>query len=126
MILLFTMFTAHWFMDFAMQDEGDALNKHHSIKHLFYHVCQYSSGMLLALLLYYLLCGTFHLIIPSYFLKFFFIIFVLHFITDYFTSKASNKRYKENKFYGINGFWSIIGFDQLLHTLQIVLTLYYI
>lgn len=113
-------------MDFAMQDEGDALNKHHSIKHLFYHVCQYSSGMLLALLLYYLLCGTFHLIIPSYFLKFFFIIFVLHFITDYFTSKASNKRYKENKFYGINGFWSIIGFDQLLHTLQIVLTLYYI
>lgn len=117
---------AHWFFDFAMQDEKDALNKNHSLKHLFNHVNEYSAGMFLSLFIYCLCIGS--NFIPSfmYALTFWCITFICHFVTDYFTSKESHKRYKANKFYGINGFWSIIGFDQLLHALQILLTIYFI
>ena len=43
---------------------------------------------------------------------------VLHFITDYFTSRASTKAYKAGD---LHRFWCIIGFDQMLHAT----TLYY-
>jgi hypothetical protein len=38
---------------------------------------------------------------------------VLHFVTDYFTSRASTKAYKAGD---LHRFWCIIGFDQMLHT----------
>jgi hypothetical protein len=43
---------------------------------------------------------------------------VLHFVTDYFTSRASTKAYKAGD---LHRFWCIIGFDQMLHAT----TLYY-
>lgn len=43
---------------------------------------------------------------------------VLHFVTDYFTSRASTKAYQAGD---LHRFWCIIGFDQMLHAT----TLYY-
>ena len=43
-----------------------------------------------------------------------FIIFnvVMHFVTDYFTSRASTKAYKTGD---LHRFWCVIGFDQMIH-----------
>ena len=44
---------------------------------------------------------------------------VLHFVTDYFTSRASTQAYEAGD---MHRFWCIIGFDQMLHAT----TLYYL
>jgi len=45
---------------------------------------------------------------------------VLHFVTDFFTSRLAVK-YKLNP----RIFYSIIGFDQLIHTVTLMVTMYF-
>jgi ribosomal silencing factor RsfS len=50
--------------------------------------------------------------------QFFLVNALLHFITDFFTSKASSSAYKEGN---MKAFWGVIGFDQLIHHVTIML-----
>lgn len=127
MILFILLLSTHWVMDFIMQAQEDALNKSHSNKHLFNHVNEYSLGIFL-MVFFYLLTVTegVSLGLVKYSLGFWGITFICHFVTDYYTSKESARRYKLKRMYGIKGFWAVIGFDQLLHTLQLLLTIYFL
>jgi hypothetical protein len=44
---------------------------------------------------------------------------VLHWITDYYTSKATRRYYENNE---MKNFWDTIGLDQLIHIITLLLT----
>jgi len=50
---------------------------------------------------------------------------VLHWITDYCTSRWTSKLYKGNKFYGFPSFFSVIRLDQFLHYLALIISYTY-
>jgi hypothetical protein len=105
---VFALLIAHWVADFVCQNRWMAINKCSNIKALSLHVAIYT-------IVFALLMG----ITPLYwnhptelFLSWILINCVLHFITDFFTSKATKFLFSfENKHY----FFVMIGFDQLIH-----------
>lgn len=120
--ILISMLIAHWVFDFIIQTEKQGLNKSTNNKILFSHVNEYTIGMFLwCFILLYSVTGQ---LLNSFkcALLFWSITFTCHFITDYFTSRMSSKKYKIQKFYGWNGFWFWIGLDQILHIIQLLIT----
>lgn len=109
--LLFIILIVHWVADFILQRHIDAVNKSTSIRHLVNHTGTYSVCWFPILLL---LTGN---VATS--LLFTIITFILHTITDYFTSKQVKKLFDKNDYH--NGF-VVIGFDQILHYTQLILT----
>lgn len=109
----------HWFADFVMQNGEDAKNKSHSWDALIRHTATYS-----------LLWIPITLLLGVYGPVFVGITFVLHTLTDYFTSKHTSKQYKKGNFGGNAprgmDFFVTIGFDQVLHYTQLVLTYYFL
>ena len=109
----------HWFADFVMQDGEEAKMKSHNFGALLKHTTRYS----LLWLPMTLLLGMNGVIFVG-------ITFILHTITDYFTSKHTSKQYKLGNFGGPiprkMDFFVTIGFDQVLHYTQLVLTYYFL
>lgn len=109
----------HWFADFIMQDEEWALGKSKSLKPLFMHTFTYSAIWIIPLILWGFDIRSVTL--------FFFITFICHTITDFFTSKWVSHKFKKQE-YGSSipntGAFTIIGFDQVLHYLQLIGTWY--
>lgn len=107
----------HFIADFLYQDEEWATNKNHSITALLKHTTVYSLMWFVPTAI-----GNLDPINAVYFVL---ITFVAHTITDYFTSKAVTRLFKEKK-YGSSipntGAFTVIGFDQMLHYIQLVLT----
>lgn len=95
----------HWVADFVLQTHEQAINKATSAYYLNCHVLTYSFVWLFAA------CGLFErgndIIIFTLFT------YVSHFITDFFTSKASGYFFKIKQDYH-NGF-VVVGFDQIIH-----------
>lgn len=87
-------------------------NKSESIKWLSIHVLVYS---------FVLLIGLVPLLIDFKFLiiKWVIINGILHWITDFFSSKVAKFFYLKNNLYY---FWLIIGLDQLIHAITLILT----
>jgi len=104
----------HWIGDFVFQSDWQAKNKSKNNIALTAHVASYSFCWLVACSMSVLLTDESILII-----LFPVITFVLHWITDYFTSRINSKLYAENK---IHYFFVSIGFDQILHYVQLILT----
>lgn len=113
LIEIFSIFIIHWIADFIFQDEKWALGKSKNWKDLLAHTFMYSFIWLI-----------FGLIIVNNInvLYFFLITFMLHTITDYFTSRIVSKKFAKQE-YGSAipniGAFSWIGFDQVLHYLQL-------
>jgi len=103
------MILIHFLADFGLQTHEQAINKSSSNKFLFYHVGVYSLIWLLATMSLGWKC-----------LIFAGITFVLHFITDYITSRISKPFFAKNDYH--NGF-VVVGFDQVLHMLQLFYTI---
>lgn len=124
--IIISLLTFHWLFDFTIQTEQQGMNKSKNIQMLFSHVNEYSIGMFIwCFLLLYLVSNQ--MLASLYIgLKFWLITFICHFLTDYITSKFTSNRYKIQKFYGWNGFWFWIGLDQLLHSVQLLITFYFI
>ena len=110
----------HWFADFVMQNGEDAKNKSHDINALLRHTTTYS---LLWIPLAILTLGVMGIAFVG-------ITFILHTLTDYFTSKHTSKQYAKGNFGGKAprgmDFFVTIGFDQVLHYTQLVLTYYFL
>ena len=51
------------------------------------------------------------------------VIFITHWLTDYFTSRLTSKLYKEERYHD---FFVMIGFDQVLHYTQLLLIFNYL
>lgn len=128
--LIFYVIFAHYICDGLLQPRSLATTKSVSIKSLLKHTVSYSTFMttLLMLVLYFV-------DIPfqeneSYiYIIFFLVTFMAHTATDYITSKIVHNQYKNGK-YGTEfpnvGMFTTIMFDQLLHYIQLFLTLNYL
>ncbi len=104
----------HWIADFVCQTQWMSRNKSTSLKALGAHIAVYSAVLLLGLfiarlrmdldgiVLFVLLNGS------------------LHFVTDFFTSRATTHYYKQQNFHL---FFVVIGFDQFIHLSTFLLTI---
>lgn len=97
--ILVPLMVTHFIADFVAQDDRMAKNKSTDFGWLTFHCVIYA------------LCFSWTLN-----MEFVFIIFAVHFVTDFFTSKITSKLYKAKEYHY---FFVVIGFDQLLHFLQI-------
>lgn len=111
----------HWVADFVLQSEKMALNKSTSNYWLGMHVSVYTLTTILLWCLLFSIVGL-HVTFLQY-ISAAMSIFVMHFITDYITSRITGKYYRDNK---NHEFFVTIGFDQWLHYLQIFIVINYI
>lgn len=112
---------SHWIADFVFQDEKWALGKSKKLEPLLLHTITYSGLWIVPVwLITGEIWGT---------VLFVGVTFLLHTLTDYYTSPIVSKRF-EDKYYGSPipnfGAFSVIGFDQFLHYTQLVITWYLI
>jgi len=125
-IVLFIIFI-HWIADFLFQDEKWAITKSKNFRNLILHTATYSA------IWFPISMMLFKIVSPDqtkywYFQHgayFFYITFILHTITDYYTSRLNSKLYEKKKFGGPIpnwGFFSSIGLDQVYHYVQLFLT----
>ena len=91
----------HFVADFLLQTRKVGENKSGSNKILLWHVTLYS--------------------IPFFWFGWQFAVInaALHFVTDWFTSRATKEAYRNNN---MSLFWGIIGFDQAIHMTTLILT----
>lgn len=111
----------HWVADFVLQTRHMGLRKSSSNYYLTLHVLVYTFSTIMAWSIVLPLIG-FHLTTLRVSLAFS-LIFLLHWLTDYITSRQTTKLYKEEKYYE---FFVMIGFDQVLHYVQLFLIFNYI
>lgn len=124
MTISISLLIVHFIADFLLQSDWMALNKSKSNIALTAHVAVYTSGFL------------------AFGLKFAAVTFVLHWITDYFTSRATSRLwfididtqpYSELSYCKMfdsvvvypnrrHWFFVMIGFDQLIHYVTLALT----
>lgn len=121
--VILVMLTVHFISDFIMQSDHQAKQKSVSISALTEHAFEYSLFMMFGFIG---ISGAFGHDTPIIALYATGITLVAHWVTDYFTSRL-NKRLWESG--NTHNFFVGIGFDQLLHAIQIILTikfLYYV
>lgn len=113
-MVLYVLFL-HWVADFVCQSRYMAANKAKCNYTLLWHVGVYSGVMAVGL-------SIFAYITKEYWSVFFFVAInaVLHYITDYFSSRQTTKAWRSNK---IHRFFAIIGGDQFIHQLCLIGTL---
>lgn len=109
--VLFYILLIHFLADFCLQTPDQARLKSTDIDELGKHVLSYSLTWFLASYIWF---EAWHLS-----MMFALVTFILHFITDYVTSRIG-KPYWEKKDYH-TGF-VVVGADQVLHYIQLILT----
>lgn len=97
----------HWVADFIFQSDWMATNKSKSNKALLAHIGTYTLIMSIAFInpLFGIVNGA------------------IHGVIDYVTSRITSKLYSKGD---IHNFFVVIGFDQLLHTITLIITAYYL
>lgn len=110
-ILIYVLFL-HWIGDFMLQSRWMANNKSHDLSALGCHVWLYTAML-----------GSGVFITGRYeridFVWFCGVNALLHFTTDFFTSKATSYLWKKER---VKDFFSVVGFDQFLHTVALIVT----
>lgn len=99
------LLSIHFFADFILQSDWMAINKSTKVFPLFVHVLLYSLCLLVFGWKFALING------------------LLHFTTDFITSKVTNYLWSKQK---RHWFFVVIGFDQLLHYSALFVTFYYL
>jgi cellobiose-specific phosphotransferase system component IIC len=127
LISIFIVLFIHWIADFVVQTTWQAQNKSKNIAALTYHVVSYTTVWAIVYGILCLLWGFGSLEyspVSDLTLWWFFpITFAAHWITDYFTSKLTTKLYLTGDYHN---FFVVIGFDQILHYVQLFLTLHFL
>lgn len=127
-LTIVVLLTIHWIADFVFQSRWMANNKSTSLLALTIHVAVYTAvlGIGVACLALWVIGTTTPAIIIAalQFAGAFAVINgVLHWVTDFITSKITAALYKEGMFYE---FFVVVGFDQLLHAATLVLSYFWL
>lgn len=126
LIEIVMIFFVHWIADFVLQSDEDAKGKSKYVKNLINHTASYSLFWFTPLLIYSSAIKFFHIntmgILHDAF-DFVCITFVLHTITDYFTSRLNAILWEDKR---VHDFFVSVGFDQVLHYIQLFITFYII
>ena len=104
--LLIWVMAVHFFADFTCQPHYLAINKSSNVWALTAHIAIYAT------LLYLLLIPT------GLGLTFVLANAILHWLTDFVSSKFTSKFYKAGR---IKAFWNIIALDQFIHVAGLIL-----
>ncbi len=107
----------HWIADFIMQTHEMATQKSKSNYWLTKHVVSYGIGMTASAALVWYFSGAF---IAGFI--WLFINTILHWITDYNTSRWTSKLYAQQKYHD---FFVVIGMDQVIHYTCLFITYSY-
>ena len=101
----------HWVADFVLQTHWQATNKSKNNVALLHHVTTYTAVFSIgALVLFGAAGGPFAAVNG-----------ILHFSTDYCTSRATSRLYAKQDYHN---FFVVIGFDQLIHQTTIAATMW--
>lgn len=103
----------HWLGDFVLQTDYQARNKSTSDRALSEHVLTYALVWVIPSVVgaIYFNSGAL-MLFPI-------ITFIVHWITDYHTSRVNKRLWEAKK---VHEFFVSVGFDQILHYLQLYLT----
>lgn len=145
LIEIFSILLIHWFSDFVMQTDKQAIGQSKNWSDLLSHTITYSLIWFLFILTYVGILEAMAKQLPPFRLLLFVpITFIFHTITDYFTSRLNSrlipeKEYAHNYGKGIDkysffrykneswhNFFVSVGFDQVLHYIQLFTTYYYL
>jgi len=125
LITIFVVLLTHWVADFILQTDKQAKGKSKNWSDLLAHTFTYSTMWIFAscLLIGYENKGqaTQWYVIHAF--LFGLVTFICHTITDYFTSRLNAKLWAKGD---VHNFFVSIGFDQVLHYIQLFLTLYFL
>lgn len=121
MIGLMIIIWGHWIGDFVMQLDRMALNKSKIKKALMEHIYWYSATLFVGSMVIFkgdiVMVGLFSAING-----------ILHYYTDYFTSRWTSKLRQQGKMgsdkFPNFGFFAVIGLDQAIHMTCLILTYY--
>ena len=115
--------TTHFIADFVMQTDEMAKGKSTSIKWLTLHIVSYFKGFMIAAIIVYSLIALIwgNILSPWLLIGYCLVNAVLHWITDYFTSKQTAKLWAQQR---THDFFVMIGLDQLIHATCLILTFY--
>lgn len=127
--LILQMLFSHWVSDFVLQSHWMATNKSKNLIALTAHVATYTAAFgFLMLTLGVVLAGTPYwslaimaMMSPVSFFSWVGLNGVLHFITDFFTSKLTSILWQRGDYHN---FFVIVGLDQLIHYSCLILTLF--
>lgn len=112
---ILTIIVCHWIFDFLYQRSSWAEGKSKNMRCLLKHTSLYSILWVIPML--FLLKQWYIFVIVT---------FILHTITDYFTSKKVSDKFAKKEFgtetLPNTGAFSWIGFDQVLHYIQLFVT----
>jgi hypothetical protein len=116
------LFFTHFVGDFIIQTGKQATNKSANIGALTTHIFTYTLTLvvMLSFLAYIDTSAGLDDIYIDGVIAYSMVNGALHFVTDFFTSKASKKAMSEEK---IKLFWIIIGFDQFIHQFCLIATI---
>lgn len=130
-LLIFSfLLIIHWFADFKFQSHRVAVTKSRDNLALVEHVAFYIGTFIyfFAMVWILLYLGGVNpqraVLFQSYTALASFLVanFILHFCTDYVTSRMSSFRWKEQRWHD---FFEVIGCDQLIHQMSLAVTMFY-
>lgn len=117
-IILLTILIVHWLADFVFQGDDIAKTKATNFSSLVFHALTYTAIWFFPVSFLFLKYG-----VSASIFWFIPITFVSHGIIDYYTSKANKYLFDSGN---THGFFVSVGFDQMLHYIQLYLTLIFL
>ena len=125
LITIFVVLLTHWVADFILQTDKQAKGKSKNWSDLLEHTSTYSIAWVFVscLLIGYITKTQTTSWYVIHALLFGLITFICHTLTDYFTSRLNARLWAKGD---THNFFVSIGFDQLLHYIQLFLTLYFL
>lgn len=125
-LLVLAVIFVHWVADFVFQTDKQAKGKSKNWGDLLSHTATYSFIWLsfwgFMAIFSYSRNGEFSQW-KELCIYFVLITFITHTITDYFTSRLNSKLWAKGD---VHNFFVSVGFDQVLHYVQLFLTLYFL
>lgn len=120
--ILYILFI-HWIADFVFQSDYIAKNKSIDVLVLLLHTVIYIAVFIVGYALIYYIWTDYYIMVRPIMVSFLAFNFVLHFITDFITSKISAYFHKSNQ---RHWFFVTIGFDQFIHQFTLLFSFIYL